>query len=252
MSAVAASTVLLVAASASAGASGWSAARLVQGSLAATRRAKRRPLEIDDIVSDRVLCFAVFALAAVLAAGLFALWALPILLAVAWVLSGRAPEMLAARRAADLRAACDGQLDVMADIIALGSRAGLSFDASLDLYCAKFDGTLAAQMGIARSAWASGCASREQALADAADRVGSASMRRFAETVVQALRYGSPLADLMETLAADLRRVRRAAVEQRVAKAPVKMLVPLGTCILPALLIFVAGPVLLQFIGSAS
>lgn len=40
--------------------------------------------------------------------------------------------------------------------------------------------------------------------------------------------------------------MHRAQVEERVAKAPVKMMVPTGTLILPAMLLLVLGPVLLE------
>ena len=244
------SVLLAACACISAAASGWFFARLVAVALASARRAARRPLTLDDIVSDRTLCFAVLSAAAAVVSAAIALWMFPVLLVLAWVLAGRAPAMLEHRRREELRASCDAGLDVMADVVALGTRSGLSFDAALDVYCAKFDGELARQMRSARTAWVGGVASRSQALRDVADEMGSAGMRRFADTVVEAVRFGSPLADLLEKFSAEMRRERRAAVEQQVARAPVKMLVPLGTCILPALLIFVAGPVLLQFMSS--
>ena len=40
-------------------------------------------------------------------------------------------------------------------------------------------------------------------------------------------------------------------MERKVARAPVKMLVPTGVCIVPAMLLLVMGPMLLQFMGSA-
>ena len=41
----------------------------------------------------------------------------------------------------------------------------------------------------------------------------------------------------------------RARRQEQVAKAPVKMMVPTGTLILPAMLIMVLGPVLLEMAG---
>ena len=40
--------------------------------------------------------------------------------------------------------------------------------------------------------------------------------------------------------------LKQAQVEERVAKAPVKMMIPTGTLILPAMLLLVLGPVLLE------
>lgn len=53
---------------------------------------------------------------------------------------------------------------------------------------------------------------------------------------------------MLARFSCDVRRQRRGAIERRIAKAPVKLLVPTGTCILPAMLILVMGPVLLQFV----
>ena len=38
-------------------------------------------------------------------------------------------------------------------------------------------------------------------------------------------------------------------LEERVAKAPVKMMLPTGTLILPAMLLLVMGPILLELAG---
>lgn len=74
------------------------------------------------------------------------------------------------------------------------------------------------------------------------------ALKRFSETSLQAIHHGSPLADMLGRFSADVRQQRRAAIERQIAKAPVKLLIPTGICILPAMLILVMGPVLLQFI----
>lgn len=240
---------LRIAACLLAAASAWAAARLVFEALERRRRVSHaRAITLEDVLSDRTLSFALFAGAGSVVAAATALWLLPALLVLAWALARKAPELLERRRRDDLRAECDGQLDVMADVVALGVRAGLSFDAALDVYCRKFDGELSRRMHAARLSYANGMASREQALMDVARDVDSKALHRFVETSVQAVRYGSPLAELLAKFSEDVRRERRANVERQVARAPVKMLVPLGGCILPALLIFVAGPVMLQFL----
>ena len=63
---------------------------------------------------------------------------------------------------------------------------------------------------------------------------------------LEVLRRGSSVAEGLESAAAEARAVHRAQVEERVAKAPVKMMVPTGTLILPAMLLLVLGPVLLE------
>ena len=59
-------------------------------------------------------------------------------------------------------------------------------------------------------------------------------------------RFGSSLAESLESAAAEARAEHRARLEERVAKAPVKMMMPTGALILPAMLLLVLGPVLLE------
>ena len=213
-------------------------------------RARQRKLALDDLVREPVLAGAFFVAVAFLLAAATSFSALPVLLVAALVLARRLPVLVERSRARELREACDARVDVMADIVGMGVRAGLAFDAALALYCQKFDDVLAVQMRSALVRWQGGMASRERALKDLATRIGSASLRRFTDTVAQAVAYGSPLADMLARFSRDVRAQRRSQLEQRVAKAPVKMLVPTGVCILPAMLILVMGPVVIQFISS--
>lgn len=245
------SVLVLIATLVAAGAAGFLLPRLVAERLELQVRAHRRKLELEDVLRDPVLCFSVFMAAGLVFAALTSVWVAPVALVAAIILSRRAPHMLDKRRRDDLRRACDRQLDTLADIVAMGMRGGLSFDAALALYCEKFPGELSQVMGSAQLKWKSGVATRERALKDAADQVGSQLVQRFSDTVVQAMGYGSPLAGMLTTLACDIRRERFAQIERQVEKVPIKMLVPTGTCILPAMLVLIMGPVLIQFIGSS-
>lgn len=208
----------------------------------------RRRLDVEDVLRDPTLSFLLFCAAGVVVSYATTPWLLVPSVVAAYVLSRRAPAMLDARRARELRSACDEQVDVMADIVAMGVRSGLSFDAALDLYCTKFDNVLAQRLRETRLEWKSGLASRKEALATLSSRVNSKALKRFSETSLQAIHHGSPLADMLGRFSADIRQRRHAAIERQVAKAPVKLLIPTGTCILPAMLILIMGPVLLQFV----
>lgn len=210
----------------------------------------RQKIDLGDALRDSTLCLLLLVLASAVFSAVTSLLALPACLAVSWVLSRRVPALVEKREREELRSACDGQLDVLCDIVAMGVRAGLSFDAALDVYCEKFDGELSREMQRARTAWKNGMVSRERALRDLARRLDSAALRRFSDTVVQAIRYGSPVADMLSVFADDLRKERYERIERQVAKAPVKMLIPTAVCILPGMLILVMGPVLLQFMES--
>lgn len=212
------------------------------------KRLTAKRVSLDDVLADRTLCLVLFLSAGVVVSFAVSVWLVMPCALVSVLLSRRVPVLLMHRKKERLRSSCDGQLDTLADIIAMGVRAGLSFDAALDLYCEKFSGALSAQMNAARAVWKSGIATREKALTDLASRIDSRALKRFSETVVQAIAYGSPLAELLSNFADELREQRHASIEQQVAKAPVKMFLPLGACILPAMLVLVMGPVALQFL----
>lgn len=137
-----------------------------------------------------------------------------------------------------------GDVSEMVDIVRLGLLAGLSFDASLALYCENGRGLLAREMDRARMSWQMGLCSREVALRRAAGTVGVRQLESFAAAVDQAYVLGAPLADTLAQQASEMRSAQRAEVERDIERAPVKLLIPTGTLILPALLLSILGPLL--------
>ena len=91
-----------------------------------------------------------------------------------------------------------------------------------------------------------GLVSRDEGLRKVARSYDSPLFERFAENVIRSLRFGTSLADGLNALALEARSVKKAKLEERVAKAPVKMLLPVGTLILPAMLVLVLGPIMLE------
>ena len=67
---------------------------------------------------------------------------------------------------------------------------------------------------------------------------------RFADAVNQALAFGSPLSEALEQQAQTIREEQRAELEAEIERVPVKMLIPLGTLIVPAMLLSILGPLL--------
>lgn len=135
-----------------------------------------------------------------------------------------------------------GDVSEMVDIVRLGLQAGLSFDASLGLYCEGRSGALSRQMARARLSWQTGLATRQDALVGAARELGLRPLESFAIAVTQAIELGAPLADTLERQGREIRSAHRADVERQIERAPVKLLIPTGTLILPALLVSIVGP----------
>jgi len=143
------------------------------------------------------------------------------------------------------------QMPTFLDIVTLGLSAGLSFDASLELYCKRFDISLAHKVREALLSWRMGAASRDEALERLARESGSLAMRRFASTVSEALAFGTPLAETLERQAQVIRDEQRSEIEEEIERTPVKLLIPLGTLIVPAMLAAIFGPLLGPALGVA-
>lgn len=159
----------------------------------------------------------------------------------------RLPPLRRALRSAERaarRASCLEELPVLLDVVTLGLSAGLSFDSSLELYCSRYDNELSRAFSGAMLEWRVGAATREEALSRLAGDVGVAALERFASMVGEALAFGTPLAGALERQAELLREEQRAQVEEEIERVPVKMLVPLGTLIVPAMFLAVLGPLL--------
>lgn len=165
--------------------------------------------------------------------------------ALGWTAPRRAVRARKKERAREL----ERHLPEMLEVVSLGLRSGLSFDRSLDVYGEHFDTLLARALASAKRRWTLGLASREEALRSLAGSYDSALFARCVEAVVRSLRYGSSLAESLEAIAVEARDAYRAVKQEQIAKAPVKMMVPTGALMLPAMLLLVLGPVLLELMG---
>ena len=189
-----------------------------------------------------------------LAIGAFAGAVLSPELAVAFGVSAAALGRTAPRRALAAatreRAACaERRMSEMLEVVALGLRSGLSFDLSFALYGSHFDNAFARSCDRAYRRWSLGLSTREEALRDLADSYDCDQLSRVVDGVLRSLRLGTALTGTLEEAAEQARARYRAVLEERVAKAPVKMMLPTGTLILPAMLLLVMGPILLELAG---
>ncbi len=148
------------------------------------------------------------------------------------------------RARASERDRCLIELSELIDVVALGLSAGVSFDASLEIYCARYATTLSERLSQAMLSWRLGLASRKDALRALAARLDLAAFTTFVDTVTESLDFGAPLAQVLADQSRTIREERRAVVQERIEKAPVKMVVPTGALILPAMLLAILGPLL--------
>lgn len=88
---------------------------------------------------------------------------------------------------------------------------------------------------------------RREALLNMAKRINIPDVSSFVRTLVQADRMGTSIAEALHNLSQEVRMQRFQQTEKLALQAPVKLLIPLMLFILPAVLVVVAGPVLIQF-----
>lgn len=168
------------------------------------------------------------------------------LTALAAAVGARAPSVLAKRWFTRRSEAVTAELPALIDTVSLCARTGMSFDQALELYCSRFNTLLGALLGESLKVWRSGMSTRRRELDRLSLRVGSPVVEGFLSAVTQSIEFGTPIAATLDAQAAEVRERRRAAIEEHIAKLPVKMLVPIGVFTLPAMLILLLAPVAMQ------
>ncbi|MES2713432.1 MAG: type II secretion system F family protein [Pseudomonadota bacterium] len=93
---------------------------------------------------------------------------------------------------------------------------------------------------------------RAAALTRFADRAQLETWRRLARTLAQTLRYGTPLGKALRSLAVEMRNDRLLRLEEKAAKLPALMTLPMILFFLPCLFIVVAGPAAIRIINAMS
>jgi tight adherence protein C len=83
---------------------------------------------------------------------------------------------------------------------------------------------------------------RRQAFENLAARVDLESVRGVVTTMIQTEKYGTPLASALRVLSAEFRNERMMRAEEKAARLPAIMTIPLILFILPTLFIVIMGP----------
>ena len=134
------------------------------------------------------------------------------------------------------------------DLMVICAEAGLSLDSTLDRVAREVGPScpeLTDELGLA-SLELSFLPDRHKALEGLAERVPLSQVRALVSTLVQTERYGTPLADSLRVLAAELRHERLMRAEEKAARLPAIMTVPMIVFILPPLFIVLVGPAALR------
>jgi len=91
---------------------------------------------------------------------------------------------------------------------------------------------------------------RRQALENLVERAPLPSVTAFANTMIQAEKYGTPLAKAFKVLSQEQRTERMLKAEEKAGRLPATMTVPMMLFILPALFIVLIGPAVLDIMDN--
>lgn len=140
------------------------------------------------------------------------------------------------------------QLPDALDLLVICAEAGLSLDAALTRVAREMGssapelsdevGLTAIELGFLPN--------RRQALLNLIRRVDMPPVRAVINTLMQTERYGTPLAHSLRVLAAEFRDDRMMKAEEKAARLPAIMTVPLILFILPCLFVVLIGPAIIS------
>jgi tight adherence protein C len=139
------------------------------------------------------------------------------------------------------RALIDQQLPAIVELLAFAVAAGETPLAALDRVASTTYGDLSDEVRRCVGDVRSGTPV-DAALGSMSERVGSAALSRFVETLQVALDRGTPLADVMRAQAADCRADERRMLLELAGRKDVLMLVPVVFLILPTVVLVALFP----------
>lgn len=134
------------------------------------------------------------------------------------------------------------------DLFVICAEAGLSLDATLGRVAREIGPSapeLADELGLA-AIEIGFLPDRREALVNLSRRVPSPQIRGLVNTLVQTERYGTPLAQSLRVLAAEFRDTRMMKAEEKAARLPAVLTVPMIAFILPPLFVVLIGPAIVQ------
>jgi tight adherence protein C len=130
------------------------------------------------------------------------------------------------------------------DMMVICAQAGLGLENAIERVAQEFtyaNQAVALELAICASEMRIG-ADRRNALLALGERTGLESMRRLAGTLIQTMQFGTPLSQALRVLASEMRQDNLTRFEEKAARLPVFLTLPMIVFILPCVFIVVGGP----------
>jgi tight adherence protein C len=134
------------------------------------------------------------------------------------------------------------------DLMMICAEAGLSLAAGLDRVSRELNNTypeMAEELALT-SIELGFLPDRKKALSNLAERVDAPEIRGIVGVLIQTEKYGTPVAQALRVLSAEFRAQRMLRAEQKAARLPAIMTVPMIIFILPTLFVIVLAPAFLK------
>lgn len=140
------------------------------------------------------------------------------------------------------------------DLLVICAEAGLTLDAALHRVVNELADSapeIADELAVT-SVELSFLPERRIALQNLARRVNLTTVRGVVATLIQAERYGTPLAQSLRVLSAEFREQRMLRAEEKAGRLPAILTIPMIIFILPALFVILIGPALIDVLNHAN
>ncbi len=160
------------------------------------------------------------------------------------ILGYKAPELFLSNRATKRTHAIRKGVPDALDLLVICAEAGLTIDAAFNRVAREL-GRAYPELGDEFALTAielSFLTERRQAFENFAYRIDLDAIRSVVTTMVQTERYGTPLSSALRVLSAEFRNERMMRAEEKAARLPAIMTIPLILFILPVLFVVILGP----------
>jgi tight adherence protein C len=158
------------------------------------------------------------------------------------------PELYVSNQVKKRQLALSKALPDGLDLLVICAESGLSLDAALDRVANEMGGAsaaLAEELSLT-SIELGFLPERRQALINLNRRTNLPSIRGVVNTLVQTEKYGTPLSQSLRVLANEFRDQRLLKAEEKAARLPATLTVPMIVFILPVLFIVLVGPAVIN------
>lgn len=138
------------------------------------------------------------------------------------------------------------------DLFVICAEAGLSLDAALTRVGREIGASapeLADELGLT-AVELGFLPDRREALLGLTRRVDTPQIRGLVNTLVQTEKYGTPLAQALRVLASEFRDTRMMKAEEKAARLPATLTVPMIAFVLPPLFVVLIGPAIVQVLNA--